>query len=358
MAIALPFLHLQWHVTARCQHRCQHCYMYDSDTYEKEIKNELTYEQCIRIIDDFADTLARLPARGGIDFTGGDPLLRKDIFDLLAHTRRKGIRAGIMGNPDLIDREMAEKLRHFEIFRYQMSLDGMEDLHDSLRSRGSFKNVLRAAKLLKEAEIKVNIMNTLSRHNAHDLLPLMRRVARERIASFSFARLSAVGSGSQYRDDLLEPLAYREIYLNYFKEAALLKRKGMKTEFIKKDHLWIPLFLEEGWLRELPASNDGINYGGCALGGFGLIILADGTASACRRFTSPLGRMPEQTFTELFFHSKELARMRDSSNYEKCSRCELNRFCRGCPAAAYGAHGNCFAPDPQCWREVGGEERN
>jgi len=356
MTVSIPFLHLQWHVTAQCQHRCQHCYMYDSDTYESEIHHELCTEACKAIIDDFARTMRRLPARGGIDFTGGDPLLRHDIFELFRYSRERDIHLNIMGNPDLVDREMAQRLRHAGIARYQMSLDRMEDLHDSLRSKGSFGNVIRAAKLLQEAGIRVNIMNTLSRHNAAELLPLMRRVAREGISSFSFARLSAVGSGTQYRDDLMTPLEYRSLYLNYFKEAAALGRKGLKTDFKKKDHLWIPLFLEEGWLQHLPQTPGHVRYGGCALGGFGLVILADGTASACRRFPSTLGKMPEQGFSELFFQSETLGRMRDDSAYRKCSRCELVHFCRGCPATAYGAHGDCFAPDPQCWRDPGREE--
>jgi radical SAM/SPASM domain protein of ACGX system len=352
MVRSFPLIHLQWHVTARCQHRCQHCYMYDDDTYGSEINNELGTEVCMKIIDDLADTAQRLPARADIDFTGGDPLMRSDIFDLFAHGRDRGIHMGIMGNPDFVDMEMAEKLKYHGISHYQMSLDGLEGLHDTLRSPGSFQNVLRAARLLKKVGIHVNIMNTLSKHNAADLVPLIRIVGEEGIGSFSFARLAAVGSGTQYREDLLKPLEYREIYLHYFKEVALLKRKGIRTDYKRKDHLWIPLFLEEGWLQGLPEAPDSITYGGCALGGFGLVVLADGTIEACRRFPSIIGKMPEQSFSQLFFQSKELQAMRTIANYEKCSRCELARFCRGCPAVAYGAHGSGFAPDPQCWKEI------
>lgn len=352
MSINSPQLHLQWHVTARCQNRCQHCYMYDEETYESEIKNELSFEDCTRIIDDFAGTLQRLSARGSISFTGGDPLLREDIFDIMKYAGDREINIGIMGNPDFIDSKMALKLRQYRVSSYQMSLDGLEELHDMLRSKGNFSSVIRASKILQEAGIWVNIMNTLSRHNASDLIALMRVVGEEGVSSFSFARLAAVGSGTQYRDDLLKPFEYRELLLQYFKEAMLLRKKGIRTDYRKKDHLWIPLFLEEGWLQGIPRTRDSMFYGGCAAGGFGLIVLADGTAMACRRFPSIIGKMPEQSFTEIFFQSKELNRMRDISNFEKCSRCELGRFCRGCPAAAYGANRSCFSPDPQCWKEI------
>lgn len=352
MSIHYPLLHLQWHVTARCLHRCQHCYMYDDETYQSEIANELALEDCIKIIDDFVSTLKCVPARGHIDFTGGDPLLREDLFDLLAYARDHGLQCGIMGNPDLIDEAAAQKLGAHGVAHFQLSLDGMEQTHDGLRSQGSFRKVLQAARLLQDAGIGVNIMNTLGRHNAGDLLPLMGIVGEEGIGSFSFARISAVGSGRQYRDSLLEPREFRELYLQYFKESATLRKKGVRTRYARKDHLWIPLFLEEGWLKGVPELNDTHTYSGCAIGGFGLIVLADGTAMACRRFPSIVGKMPQQSFAEIFFHSGELNRMRDIRAYEKCSKCELVRFCRGCPATAYGAHGSAFAPDPQCWRSV------
>jgi MoaA/NifB/PqqE/SkfB family radical SAM enzyme len=86
-----PHFTLQWHLTARCDQNCMHCYLYDEPTYEQELKNELKFRDCIKIIDDFKETFDNWGMPTRINFTGGDPLLREDIFDIIDYTRKKGI---------------------------------------------------------------------------------------------------------------------------------------------------------------------------------------------------------------------------------------------------------------------------
>ena len=83
---------VQWHVTASCDQKCKHCYMYDSPFYESEVKNELSLDQCKLILDDIASTCQRWNVKSTLALTGGDPILRKDFFDILKYAQFKGFK--------------------------------------------------------------------------------------------------------------------------------------------------------------------------------------------------------------------------------------------------------------------------
>jgi len=172
----LDIFKLQWHITAKCQMKCKHCYLYEDETYKKEISNELDFKTCINIMDDFVEFCNHLKIRPFISFTGGDPLLREDFFDLLYEAHDRGIEIEILGNSFCVNDEIAFKLKSLGVNSYQLSLDGMKEIHDSLRVAGSFDDTIRAIKVLKNANIKTIISMTLSKQNAQDILKLMARI--------------------------------------------------------------------------------------------------------------------------------------------------------------------------------------
>lgn len=318
---------------------------------EAELRNELSYEDCVTIIDDYADSFGRWGMRTWINFTGGDPLLRQDIYDLIAYARSKDVEVGILGNPNLLDHEVATRLRTVGVSRYQVSIDGLEQTHDTLRGReGQFKDAIRAIHVLEEVGIPSVVMFTLSKQNAHELIPVIRLVASERVSIFDFARLVPIGNARQLQDQLLEAETYRALLLEVLEEYKRLHDNGCKTRFGRKDHLWKLLYQELGLLQPLP--KDRLVYGGCAIGCSILTILADGTVLSCRRLPISIGRVPEQKIWDIFIHSPEHNQMRAIERFEKCSKCDLLYHCRGCPAVAYGYHGSHRAEDPQCWKEV------
>ena len=113
---------LQWHLTARCEQQCLHCYMREESTYEQELQNELSFEDCRKVIDDFSSTFATWGMSTQITFTGGDPLLRPDLFDLISYAAAKGSRIGILGNPNLLDYPTAKRLKRLGVSRYSIEL--------------------------------------------------------------------------------------------------------------------------------------------------------------------------------------------------------------------------------------------
>ncbi len=83
-----------------------------------------------------------------------------------------------------------------------------------------------------------------------------------------------------------------------------------------------------------------------------LAVLADGTIYACRRFNRPIGNIKNEDLYEVFKFSETLNQLRDIKMFEKCRDCEINQYCRGCPAVAHGSSGSFLGADPQCWKKV------
>jgi radical SAM protein with 4Fe4S-binding SPASM domain len=293
-----------------------------------------------------------LNVSGRINFTGGDPLARPDIFELINYAAQKGIMVGILGNPEPLDYNTALKLKKLGVARYQISIDGLEETHDSLRSPGSFKRSLEGLRMLNRVGIPSVVMFTLSKLNAKDLIPVIRLMAKENVYLFDFARLVPIGRGKSLKDEMLEPLEYRNLLLQVLEECRKLQEVGCRTRFGRKENLWKLLYMELGLWRPSPHRDKKIIYDGCGVGINLLTILSDGTVYSCRRVPIPIGKVPDQSLLDIFLKSEKLNELRQEEKIEKCNQCELWQFCRGCRGVAYGAYGSYFASDPQCWKRI------
>lgn len=343
---------IQWHITAKCDQRCKHCYMYDSPFYESEMKNELSFDDCKKILDDYVQTINRWKVKGTIFFSGGDPLLREDFFDILKYAQNKRLyQIGVMGNSYHLDKPTALKLREYGVSVYQISLDGMRETHDFFRKPGSFDDTLRGYEVLKEAGINPTCMFTVSKLNMGELLDVIRLVGEIGLSAFDFDRLVPVGAGEKLREEMIKPEEYKALLMEVEEEYRRLEAKGCKTQFGHKDNLWWLLEERRGANVELPPLPSGCEvHMGCLIGWAGISILSDGSAMACRRLPVVIGKLPEQTISEIFIDSPVLNEMRDIHRIEKCGGCKNVSNCRGCRAISYGASGgDYFAKDPQCW---------
>ena len=343
---------LQWHLTAKCKYNCQHCYMHNSPDYASELDNELDLDTCLKIIDDFNETLNHWEIPGRINFTGGDPLLKKEIFELIKYASEKEISIGILGNPDEINFLNAKKLKDLGVSSYQLSIDGMEETHDRLRGKkGAFKEVIRAIHSLENAGTPSVIMFTLSKSNAYELIDVIKLAAREGVSEFDFARLVPVGRAENSAEEMLKPYEYRALLLQVLECYKELQEKGCEIKFGRKDNLWRLLYQELGLLKPLP--NDRVTiFSGCGIGINILAISADGTVYPCRRLPIGIGKVPQKSIRDIFIKSEVLNKMRDTCSLKKCNKCDLRQFCRGCPAVAYGYNRDYMAEDPQCWKKV------
>jgi radical SAM/SPASM domain protein of ACGX system len=339
-----PFFSIQWHITTKCEQRCGHCYLFNSKFALYEIAGEqlIDVKTLFTIADDYVKSCKRLNAKPRISLTGGNPLLHSRFWELLTYLMDRDVKVHVMGNPFGITDAIAQKLMMKGISKFQLSLDGLEDTHDSMRKKGSYQSTKDACQILSRNGVSVAIMSTVSKKNIYEMPELAEKVVDMGARVFSFARFCPVDGDAT---SLPTPSEYRSFIERMWFVFKKLEGKG--TTFILKDHLWNLYLYEIGEFN--PIDTEGIIVDGCGIGISHLSILADGNVYACRRFNSLVGKVPEQSLYDIFLDDR-LDQYREVERLEKCHRCDLFAYCRGCMAVSYSVTGRWEAADPQCWR--------
>lgn len=328
---------MQWHLTDDCDQRCKHCYIWQKKLHEKSVVSLAQARQVIDKLFQFCQTMDCLPH---FSITGGDPLLHPSIWDILEMFG--GMEFGMMGNPFHLNEGSVAKLKKLGCYTYQMSLDGLEKTHDSLRKPGSFKATLEKIPVLNNAGIESSIMATVSLLNYQEMPDLARVCTEHHAGNFTFARYCPIKGDAQYN---IPPKVYRQFLADMWKTYQELIDSD--TNFALKDHLWTTFLYEEG-LYQL-CENQDLIVDGCHCGVNNMSVLPNGDVYACRRCESKVGNIYEQNFEEIFF-SPEMERYRQIDQLDGCKDCVLLNYCRGCHAVSAGSTGNYFSKDPQCWR--------
>jgi len=340
----MQYFAFQWHITDSCDQRCQHCYIFSEDNHImlkemswSEIK--LVFENCL----DMCQKANRIPY---FYITGGDPILHARFWDLMELFKLHKIAFTILGNPFHLNEDVCQRLKACGCERYQLSIDGLRETHDRIRKPGSFDITLEKINCLRDAGIRCAIMTTVSGTNIDEIPGIIDLVVEHKADIFAFARYCPTSSEKSTH---LSPEQYKELLEVCWQKFELYKNSG--TSFSLKDHLWT-LFLYEKGLFKIPEGlKDKVMYDGCNCSNCHLTILPKGEVYACRRFESNVGNVFNDNLYDLFTSDK-MDYYRDFEKFEKCSRCELKRFCRGCPAVTYGYTGNFYGADPQCWKQI------
>jgi len=300
-----------------------------------------TFYNCL----DFCEVYGRLPY---FYITGGDPILHRDFWRLLTLIKEHEIPFTILGNPFHLTDAVCQKLKSYGCQKYQLSLDGMKDTHDWFRKPGSFDCTLEKIACIKKAGIRSVIMTTVSGTNIKEVPDIIDAVVSAGVDVFAFARYCPT---SEEKDTGISPLEYRELLDTCYNKFQKYEAEGCHTYFNKKDHLWTLYEYEKGIFKIPEDAQDGMIYGGCNCGNCHMTILPTGDVYACRRVQgSKVGNVLNDRLADIWVCQMEA--YRDYTKFEKCSKCELLAFCRGCPAVASAKDGNFYAADPQCWKEV------
>lgn len=300
---------------------------------------ESVFSNCL----DMCEKADRIPY---FYITGGDPILHSRFWDLMELFKVNNIAFTILGNPFHLTDDVCRRLKEYGCERYQLSIDGLRETHDKMRMPGSFDITLQKIKVLRDAGIRCAIMTTVSGTNAHEISGIIDAVVEHKADIFAFGRYCPTSSEKSTH---LTPQQYKDILETCWLKFEQYKDSG--TSFNLKDHLWT-LFLYEKGLFQIPEGlDDDVIYEGCNCANCHLTILPKGEIYACRRMESKVGNAFGEKLFDVFTGDK-MDYYRDYKKFEKCSKCELKRFCRGCPAVTYGYTGNFYAPDPQCWKQI------
>lgn len=334
---------IQWHLTERCNLRCAHCYQTGGKSEElslPEIRSVVA--EVSEMLDAWTETYGISFARS-VSVTGGEPFLRADISDILKTIGDRGFGLYLLSNGTLIDAEKAKMLSRLSIKGVQISMEGPEEVHDSIRGRGSFASSARGIRHLLDAGLKVTINATLSDLNAGRFVELVELARSLGVQRLGFSRLVPSGRGL----GLIGRMIGREKVRNIYEEIFSLQPEGL--EIVTGDPV-------ASQLTDLSGGDAGdVATGGCAAGLSGLTFLPDGTIVPCRRLFVPIGNVRKDRIREVWAASPVLGALRDRTQYKgKCGRCRKWAVCRGCRAIAYafshaGGEGDFLADDPQCF---------
>jgi 12,18-didecarboxysiroheme deacetylase len=358
---------LVWNCTKRCNLRCVHCY--STSTCEAG-PDELTGDEARRMIDD----LGRFGCPVLL-LSGGEPLMRPDVLELIAAAKSAGLRAVLSTNGTLIDEELAGKLSAAGLSYVGVSLDGLETVHDAFRGvPGAFRRALRGIRACVAAGVKVGLRMTVNRRNVEHIGGVLDLLEREAIPRVCFYHLVYTGRGDGLRSDTLSHAETRSALDLIMDRTAALHARGRKVEVLTVDnhadgpYVYLRLLREDPRraaeclkLLEMNAGNStGLGIGCVSWNGD---VLPD---QFWRHHV--LGNVRRRPFSEVWSDGASgdglLGLLRDRKNHMKCrcTRCRWLGVCNGnFRARAEAVSGDLWGDDPACYltdEEIAGESAN
>jgi len=351
-----PFL-VVWNYTKLCNLRCEHCY---ENAGPKAAEDELTTEEAKRVIDEFEE--AGVVA---IAFSGGEPLMRKDIFEVAGHAKNRGFYTSVATNGTLITREVAKRMR--EVFDYaEISLDGFEAEHDRFRGvPGAWKLTCAGIKNCVAEGLDTCVALTATRYNLHEIPRLIDFAENElgvkRVIIFNYV---PTGRGKniieqdlspEEREELLEYLYGKMMGNNCrlicYSTAPQYSTVSWKYAFSNESAPVVAThFTNQGAIEALQGRTKSLAefLGGCGAGRLYCGLEPNGDIIPCVFMPIKLGNIRKDRLRDIWHSSELLWRLRNREDLEGCGQCEYKYICGGCRARAYGYYGDVQAPDPGC----------
>jgi radical SAM protein with 4Fe4S-binding SPASM domain len=346
-----------WNITDRCNLSCEHCYSRSGP--DRDVASELTTTEALCFIDDLAGMGVPL-----ILFTGGEPLMREDIWELADHAALMGIKTTLSTNGTLITAGVALRIKESGIEYVGISLDGAQaKTHDRFRnSPGAFKRSVAAFARCREAGVRCGVRVTLTQENHGELEALINLSQNLGASRFCLYWLVPSGRGTDSYDWL--QLGREEVG----KALNLLYRKAKETdpssmEFLTvdapQDCIHLLQSMERDGSQDLADAHVLLKSlkGGCSAGERVANVDPRGNVYPCQFARSPdffVGNIRERPFSEIWADSAHpvLARFREKNTQVggKCRNCGYFGLCRGgCRVRAYAKSGEFFAEDPFCF---------
>lgn len=326
------------HITNLCNLKCKHCYA----SAGNELNNELTYDEIIDIIDQLAEMNINY-----ITVSGGEPLARKDVYEIIQYIKSKNINVMITTNGTLIDEEVVKKLKELKIDSVQVSMDShIPEIHDKFRGvEGSFDRAVQAIKLCKKNNIKVSIMLTLSTINREHINELIDFAVSLDVDGFGMERFVPEGRGKNTREIEITSKDLKRCFEVLYNARSKYKNCSFGTND--------PLFSFIDGTAEMMEilSKENCNLcGGCSLGKMAFIITPDAQVGLCARFYKKIGSIREKSIRQILDDSELLNIVSDRENLKgRCGRCKYKKICGGCRGWAYNTTGDYLAEDNLCW---------
>jgi len=357
---------IAFEVTNRCRFNCLHCRA--NAVAAKSDQQELTTEQCKKILGSVSKFCKGVQPM--IILTGGEPMERGDIYELIRHGRKLGLRMVLATCGYLINEDSIDELRKAGVSALSFSIDGSSaETHDRFRGTvGAFDIAVRAAKVAHKAGMRFQINTTISKINIDEIAGIVELTKRLGAYCFNAFILVPTGRGRRLADEILSPVQYEVLLnelLNLKLESKIEVRVTCGPSFVR---VWRQA--KEALREKKPGDSDeqSLKSGdkktkmddiesisgepkGCMGGrGFGFISWR-GDVQTCGFLDISAGNLVENGFNfgRIWRESKFLNEIRDVAAYKgRCGVCEYVNVCGGCRARAYATTGDYLAEDPVC----------
>lgn len=332
-----------WETTRNCNLSCVHC---RAAATNGPYAGELDTDRAFALLDQIAEV-----GRPIIILTGGEPLLRADIFDIAKYGDDLGLRMVMAPNGTLITPQVAEKMAASGIRRISASIDGAtKEFHDKFRGvDGAFDAVIRGIEYVKAAGIEFQINTTITKTNL-DQIPRILELAEELgAAAHHIFLLVPTGRGKYIVDQAIDAESY-ESTLNWFYDQR--EKTSLQLKATCAPHYYRILrqrARNEG--KTISFESHGLDAvtRGCLAGTGFCFISHTGIVQPCGYTDVECGNITRDTFGHVWRNSPVFLKLRDFKQLEgKCGRCEYRAVCGGCRARAYEATGNYMAEEPLC----------
>lgn len=342
-----------WNITRACNLKCVHCYAHATDD---SMSNELSTAEGKRLIDDLSNF--GVPV---LLFSGGEPLVRKDLTQLAEYAVNKGMRAVISTNGTLIDKKTAQSLKNIGLSYVGISLDGTESVNDQFRGvNGAFSKAMQGIRNCQEAGIKVGLRFTINKRNVKEIPGIFNLLESMDIPRVCFYHLVYAGRGSALLADDLSHAETREAVDLIIKRTQQLHDQGKPKEVLTVDNhadgpfLYLKMLEKDpqraAEILELLKMNEGNNSGrgiGC--------VSWDGEVYADQFWRHhSFGNVRQRPFSKIWTDPEDplLSQLKEKKKYVqgRCATCRWLDVCGGnFRVRAEAVSGNVWAPDPACY---------
>lgn len=326
---------ISWNVTRACNLKCKHCYR---DAGKKD-PNELTTQEASGLLDEISCAGFKI-----IVFSGGEPLLRKDIYELISYAAKLGLRPVLGSNGTLIDKKTAKMLKDVGLMRAGISLDSVESqIHDDFRQiKGSWQKSVEAMHNCQETGLEFQMHTTVTRWNFMQVERLIDFACEVGASAYHIFFLVPTGRGKDISQVYLTPQEHEELLHK------ILDRQ--KTVPLELRPICAPQFM-----RIAKEKNIALRFQrGCLAGVSYCCILPNGDVHPCPYLPINIGNVRKDKFSSIWKNAGIFLKLRSLDYGGRCGICEFKSSCGGCRANAYWQSSDFMQEDKTCVYEPKG----
>ena len=325
-----PFA-IGWCITNKCNLHCKHCNMNSG----RANSDELSLIECKKLIDELAENKVQK-----IMFSGGEPLSRKDFFEIANYAFSKGITISMTTNSLLLtDEIITNELYKFEMVR--VSLDGNnEEMHEFIRNKkGSYNETLNNIKKMVKLGINVGIVTCISKKNIDSLNDMAMMLDELKIKRWYLPLLAPSGRGAEIANEALSPLETKDFLIS-------ISKISNEVSFdINLDTPYYVLLKKDYDIKNINSA--------CPAAVSEMVILSNGDISPCCQLPIISGNCLREGISDVWNNSKVFTEFRNRNLLKgNCAKCKFIMVCGGCRANAYIKYGDYLEGDDMCWKNT------